>query len=337
MQILFELSKEHPRISPDEIMACFEADKIPYTRVFSSSDVLILEAAITDQYLESLASRVALCFSISRVLGACTPHMEQLNSVLHTVTQPLQGSVAVTYRNRSQTMSSPPFIQAIAEHFTRHNPVDLQHPDNEIRVILTDDLLVIGLCHRHISRTSFEERKVQHRPFFSPISLHPKWARALVNLSRIKPSHTLLDPFCGTGGFLLEAGLLGTQVIGADIEQKMIDGCAATLHQYKITPKNLFCCDIGQLPSLVDKVDAVVTDFPYGRSTTTKGETIEQLSQRAFHSIHQMVKPHGYIVLGLHDKQLVSFAEDLFDLQTVYEQPVHRSLTRWFAVFVNKP
>jgi len=81
----------------------------------------------------------------------------------------------------------------------------------------------------------------------------------------------------------------------------------------------------------------VVTDFPYGRSTTTKGETIEQLSQRAFHSIHQMVKPHGYIVLGLHDKQLVSFAEDLFDLQTVYEQPVHRSLTRWFAVFVNKP
>ena len=75
-----------------------------------------------------------------------------------------------------------------------------------------------------IDRTCFEERKVQHRPFFSPISLHPKLARVLVNISAIKRDETLLDPFCGTGGILIEAGLIGAKVIGSDIEEKMIEG-----------------------------------------------------------------------------------------------------------------
>ena len=119
---------------------------------------------------------------------------------------------------------------------------------------------------------------MQHRPFFSPISLHPKLARALVNLSSIKKGETLLDPFCGTGGIIIEAGLIGAKILGSDIEKKMIEGCKKTLEFYRIKEYELFCSDIGDIHKFVkNSVDAVVTDLPYGKSTTTKGEELSHL------------------------------------------------------------
>ncbi len=58
--------------------------------------------------------------------------------------------------------------------------------------------------------------------------LPPKLAQLLVNLSRPKPfvdgeKLRLLDPFCGTGVVLQEAHLLGFEVVGSDLETRMID------------------------------------------------------------------------------------------------------------------
>ena len=60
-----------------------------------------------------------------------------------------------------------------------------ENPDIEIRGLITDSTLYVGSKIAEINRSQFEERKVQHRPFFSPISLHPKVARALINLTSI--------------------------------------------------------------------------------------------------------------------------------------------------------
>ncbi|MCK4365573.1 MAG: DNA modification methylase, partial [Thermoplasmatales archaeon] len=98
-------------------------------------------------------------------------------------------------------------VRELADVYTKDRDVILENPDNEIRGLITDSKVYVGLKTAEINRSQFEERKIQHRPFFSPISLHPKLARALVNLSSIKKDETLLDPFCGTGGILLEAGL----------------------------------------------------------------------------------------------------------------------------------
>jgi|AntRauTorcE11897_2_1112592.scaffolds.fasta_scaffold00031_92 tRNA (guanine10-N2)-dimethyltransferase len=56
--------------------------------------------------------------------------------------------------------------------------------------------------------------------------LPPKLAQTLVNLSGVSSTavgKTLLDPFCGTGVTLIEAGLMGFTLLGSDIEQRMID------------------------------------------------------------------------------------------------------------------
>lgn len=52
--------------------------------------------------------------------------------------------------------------------------------------------------------------------------LPPKLAQMLINLTGV-PSGRILDPFCGTGVVLQEALLLGYEVYGTDLADKMID------------------------------------------------------------------------------------------------------------------
>ncbi len=53
--------------------------------------------------------------------------------------------------------------------------------------------------------------------------LPPKLAQTIINLaSGPKNGGVLLDPFCGTGVVLQEAGLMGFDVYGTDIEERMI-------------------------------------------------------------------------------------------------------------------
>lgn len=53
--------------------------------------------------------------------------------------------------------------------------------------------------------------------------LPPKLAQIIINLATTGQHQTVLDPFCGTGVVLIEAALMGHNVYGTDIEQRMID------------------------------------------------------------------------------------------------------------------
>ena len=53
--------------------------------------------------------------------------------------------------------------------------------------------------------------------------LPPKLAQIMLNLARPKKNGKILDPFCGTGVILQEALLLGFDVIGSDINPRMVE------------------------------------------------------------------------------------------------------------------
>ena len=103
------------------------------------------------------------------------------------------------------------------------NPrVNLTNPKTLFEFINTNKAVY---CGRLIwaNHDKFEQRKAHLRPELHPTSLHPKLARAMVNISRIKKSQVILDPFMGSGGILIEAGLIGCKIIGNDIDRKMIE------------------------------------------------------------------------------------------------------------------
>ena len=63
--------------------------------------------------------------------------------------------------------------------------VDLRAPKVEVRVLLAE-WAYVGALLAEVDRAAFEARAVKNRPFFSPVSLHPRFARALVNLARVR-------------------------------------------------------------------------------------------------------------------------------------------------------
>lgn len=59
--------------------------------------------------------------------------------------------------------------------------------------------------------------------------LPPKLAQIMLNMAQVLPTQRVLDPFCGTGVVLQEAGLMGCRLYGTDLDQKMIDYTAENL------------------------------------------------------------------------------------------------------------
>lgn len=124
------------------------------------------------------------------------------------------------------------------------------------------------LCvHRLSPVHDFESRKPHKRKLMTPVSLHPKLSRALVNMTGLKTG-TLLDPFCGTGGFLIEGALCGLDCKGYDISSKMIYSSTVNLSELNLSAElvqqSALDCSIS--------VDAMICDLPYGKSSKLSDE-----------------------------------------------------------------
>lgn len=196
--------------------------------------------------------------------------------------------------------------------------VDLENPATVFTVYAlgNEEKLVRRLVD--IDRGLYEERSNEKRPFSSPVSLDPVLARVMVNLSGVKPGEFLLDPFCGTGGILIEAGLCGVGVKGLDIESEMVEGTRKNLEKYGILVHDLKEADFSESPQLFDPVDAMVTDLPYGRSSPKEGELdgILEVAEKLC---------DGKLVFAYHEPGFGG-------LQHAHEVFVHGTLTRYIYV-----
>jgi tRNA (guanine10-N2)-dimethyltransferase len=333
MKLMFELSKEQKTLPCAEIQACLHAEDIAFTVVDSNEDVFIVETKADDRTIPILAQRLGFTFMIDEFLFSCSNSLDDISRSAKTHPLVQEGSIAIRYKNRCSSMDSHQLVDVLGSWYTKNRSVNLRHPDIELRALVTETSAYIGLKKAEVDTSQYQERRAHHRPFFSPISLHPKIARALVNLASVRKNEIVLDPFCGTGGILLEAGLIGARVVGNDVEGKMIEGCKKTLEFYKINNMELMCYDIGEIPQRVTRVDAVVTDFPYGKATTTKGEHRTALYDRAFEAIFKVLKKNGKAVVGLSERPLISLGENYLSCKEVHVFRVHRSMTRFFVVY----
>ena len=337
MKLLFELSKEHPTLPKQEILSVANLFQNKYSVLFEHKEILLLDIETNNtKIIEDFADRLSLCYNINEYLSCCPLDEKHIKEMAETHPLQEQGSICIRTLNTTPNDSTP-YIHILGEIYTKNHPVDLTNPDIEVRLILIGQQAFLSIKRFQINRTSFEERKAQHRPFFSPISLHPRLARTLINLSGAKKEKILLDPFCGTGGILIEAGLLNIPLIGSDLQEEMIAGCRQNLDHYKIADYQLIQSDIGNLQNnLTTNVDVIVTDLPYGKSTTTQGENITELYKRTFQHFQKILQKDGVAVVGLSDQDHITLAEPYLCLQAVYSLRVHRSLTRYFCVFTNK-
>lgn len=175
------------------------------------------------------------------------------------------------------------------------------------------------ICGKKIyqRQEKFQKRRPDLRPGFFPISLKPKLARAIVNLSGVKKG-TIWDPFCGTGGILLEASLMDLKAIGTDIDPMMIRAAKKNFEHYESKAK------IYEADARKEKVkcSAIVCDPPYGRRASTKKEDVETLYEDFLSHVYPFIDT------------VVLMAPNTIKFKTKYtcawqtEEFVHGSLTR---------
>lgn len=203
----------------------------------------------------------------------------------------------------------------------------LKKPETVVRVFSDGKKHYVTRQVYEYSEKDLSCRKVNARPFYHPTSLQPKWARLLLNLSGVKKGK-ILDPFCGAGGILLEAGVMGLEAVGVDKDEAMVEGAQENLwffrvdNRCKVENADFFEWENG-------KFDAVVTDLPYGRSSQLFGKQLDLLYEEAFKKMGN--HSSRAVVMGPHD--LTKLLEKSgWSVEQTFDFYVHKTLRRWIHV-----
>lgn len=212
--------------------------------------------------------------------------------------------------------------------------VDLERPQRRFwwyaDVTGTDRLLEeVGT----VDRPATSARRISALPFQRPIGLAPRLARAAANLARIRPGDRVVDPFLGTGALLAEAALFGARVTGIDLEAEMVRGANRNFSHLGVSAERLIVGDSStvEFPGSDGPFDALLTDPPYGRASSTRGEAAAALLDRVLPAWAGRLSPTAYAVVILPGgpDPLV----DPWRRRLAVPVRVHRSLTREFRVY----
>src|SRR5574341_705227 len=329
MLFAFELPGEHTTIPVSEALACLESLKADFKIHILLDGCLIIDLKNNvDKIVPALSKRLAMTHHNIKVLGIGGPCEEDILDAVNRSLQDFEGTYSIRVRrikeySRINTESTERRIGGI--FYRRGFHADLKNPQVQFRVILTEDKSVFGCIAGSIDRSAYDAPKPHYKPFFYPGVLMPRMARALVNMA--KAEDYLLDPFCGTGGILVEAGLIGIKVIGGDVQRKLLLGAKMNLDYYNVD-YSLMYQDACSLALRDESVDAAVTDPPYGRSAAIRAESLQHLLISSLDEIHRVLKKKKRAVF-VSERPIDYLAEEAgFDLVESHLQRVHKSLTR---------
>lgn len=341
MLFAFELSGEHKTLPVSEVCACLEIPGTRYTINLSLDGCLVIDLENNNEndaerIIKSLAKKLAMTHHIIKVLGIGGSNEENVLDVVSNNLSNFEGTYSIRVkrvRNYS-SINTESMERKIGEiFFKRGAHADLKDPDVQFRVILTEDKSIFGIMCGSIDRSAFESRKPHYKPFFYPGVLMPRVALALVNIA--KPDISLFDPFCGTGGILIEAGLIGIKAIGGDMQRKILLGAKMNLDHYNVDYSLMFedACGLALRDNCID---AVVTDPPYGRSAAIKAQSLDYMLGKSLKEVYRVLKP-GKRAVYISERQIEKLVQEAgFEVIELHIQRVHKSLTRRMLV-LRKP
>jgi tRNA (guanine10-N2)-dimethyltransferase len=326
VRIWIELSGEHPTLPRAEAFAAFEAEGCTIRETSWSSDVLRIDGSGP---VSRAVARLGLAHVACEELTRGT--FEEIRSFARSYE--LGGK---KFRTRARglgiDLDTKAVEGALGADFGRSGRVDLHSPSVDFRLLVGEEFVLGRVMHK-VDRAGLEARKVTNRSFRLPISLHPKLARALVNLARVPSGGLILDPFCGTGGVLLEASRIGLRAVGADIRTSMVVGSRSSLRSLG-ADADLAAADAGRGPWREGAFRGIATDPPYGRAASTRGEPPLDLYERAFSEFDRVLPPRRPVSIVLPSEEAIAVGETHGELVERHTMRVHRSLSRTFCVFV---
>jgi len=334
------LSGEHRTLPAAEARAIAEAENIPFNVLAHLDQVLIAES--TPAYFKFLDLRAAFIKTAGLVLGVTESSLgiDGIKSILRDVNLEEYSVSNVSFRRIKHYGSEIKFDE-VADLVKRYisslcSTSKKASSGSTLDIILSNGVVVVGVRRYTRSLDKFRDRNPQKRPVYKPGTLTPEFSRIFVNLSRASVTNNdlFLDPFCGVGGFLLEACVIGLRACGCDINPSYVEGAIRNLEFYGCPP-NVVVADACELP--FSRADAIGTDPPYGRLTKVLGyKTLHDLMLKFLEKACSILRKGRYLVFAQkHGVVRESDIENLgFKIVEYHKNWVHGSLTR--DIFVVK-
>ncbi len=206
--------------------------------------------------------------------------------------------------------------------------IDLDNPDFEFTVVKGKRTYLV-LSSPTKMRQGWSLRRPRQRAFFHPSAIFPKLSRALVNLSRCREGDVFLDPFAGTGSLPLEAAQVGARVLAIDQSAKMARGSLANMKKFGQEWLGVVRAD-SLLPPLMG-VDAVATDVPYGRASSTWGRDAGSVVRATVETMSALLRSGSRMVM-MHPRLVPVEPSSDWALEEEHHLYVHKRLTRTISV-----
>ncbi|HKN06464.1 MAG TPA: hypothetical protein VJ021_02510 [Thermoplasmata archaeon] len=325
-----EISQESVALAEAEAVSAAEALGGQRSSVPAPMPGLVPVEVPDPEAWRRLASRLALA---RRCLVALAPAQDAESSSREEGAR--GGSAAFRRIGQPSGGGTDPSVLACGRAFkTGGGRIDLENPSRRFWIAPGgegQDRLLEEVAT--VDRAGASQRRMPLLPFRRPVSLPPRLARAAANLARVRPSDRVLDPFLGTGALLAEAGLLGARLFGIDRDSAMIRGALQNLGYLGVGAEELVVGDARTVDftDAFARFSAIVTDPPYGRSSSTGGETSSELVTAVVERWSERLMPDGRLLVIVP----AGGAPPGIPGTPRFRIPVrvHRSLTREFCLY----
>ncbi|MBS3176359.1 methyltransferase domain-containing protein [Candidatus Woesearchaeota archaeon] len=322
MTYLFELSQENLDLAVQEVIAL---TLHPFYECQDS--FLILKNTLDHKKIRELGERLACTKKISQILFI-SKKQNLIRDVKHFSWKKVyQKSIAV--RARAELKDQEKELATRVLDSLQKGHVDLEDPITKIEFLQIMGKVYAILVLKEIHH-DFEERKAHKRPALHPSAMHPKLARAMINLTGIKTGEetrtTITDPFVGTGGILIEAADMGFKTQGFDIDPEMLQRCRTNLDFFHIQDANI---KLNDATKIKEKLDYVVADLPYGKMTKP---ITSQLYEDFFKNLRTILKKRAVLCFEDKEETINSITKNNFKILHSFAIPVHKSMTRRVVV-----
>lgn len=337
--LFFVLSGENPTLPASELEAVLQAEGYPYRNLRRSIQLVMLEAP--SECVPTVIGRSAYvregCLRLVEAEGDWKQLIKKIEESGFDRILPAGSTIAVRASALGGARIDVPRaereIGACLLSKARDLRVRLDNPTHLFRVVCCEGFSVMGLRLGRRKSREFYNRRASRRPFFLPTALQPKFARCMINMTRVGRGDSVLDPFTGTGSLLVEAGLMGCRAVGLELKQWICKGALRNLRHYLTDYDTPIAADARKSP-LRSGWDAIVTDPPYGRSSTTLGLSPERLLEEFLPEAYGCLRLGGYVCMTVpHEMGLeevaAGFGYELVERHTIF---IHDRLTRKLLV-----
>ncbi|HIH35436.1 MAG TPA: methyltransferase [Methanosphaera sp.] len=356
MEITVILSQENETLPKAELLARLKTLEIGYEILNEYPGVMELDVDAGKEKIIELGSHLGYTHEILLTLSKTTP--EELESAIQKIDwkKEIDDSFKVRVKRMGNGEVDKDKIERNIGGYIKQDcqmPVSLDNAVYTIKLVFTNPKTVVNefkeervVGYNKVIITQllieqdkrhFFDNKPHKRPYFHPGSMSPKLALCMVNLAHVKEGDVVLDPFCGTGGILIEAGDLNTTLIASDLEKCMYEGTKLNLAHEGFENFKVYWEDVRKL-KIDETVDAVAMDPPYGISTTLGGEDTKKLYTEALVAIDKHLKDDGHICMASPHYIDMNEVVENTPLKILEQHAIrmHKSLTRIITVLAKK-